>query len=102
MTRTAAMGGRGGEGEVREATTFGEKYLRMLAGVDALVPNEDMDNGGDGGGSNGIGGNCGNKDATNFILSPLIGDVIKKTTRAYTGVATALSQSNNVVTYAVC
>ncbi len=69
--------------------------------VDAPVPDEYMDNSGDGGGSNGIGGNGGNEDVINFILSPLIGDIIKKTTRAHTGAATALSQSDNVVTYAV-
>ncbi len=42
-----------------------------LAVVDPPVPEEDMDNGGNGGGRDGGGGNGGSGNGTNFILSPL-------------------------------
>jgi hypothetical protein len=51
-----------------------KKFLRTLVVVDAPVPEEDMDNGGDGGGGDGGGGNSGDRNGTNFILSPLIKD----------------------------
>jgi hypothetical protein len=58
-----------------------------LAVVDAPVPDEDMGDGGDGGGGDGGDGgdgDGGDGNGTIFILSTLIGDVIKKTTRART------------------
>ncbi len=58
-----------------------KKFLRTLVVVDVLVPDKNMDNGGNGRSGNSGGGN-GNR--SNFILSPLIGDVIKKTTQACT------------------
>jgi hypothetical protein len=49
--------------------------------VDAPVSDKDWDVGGDGGGGN---GGSGNGNRRNSILSPLVGDVIKKTTQACT------------------
>ncbi len=51
-----------------------KKFLRTLAVVDAPVPEEDMNDGGDGGGGDGGGGDGGNGNGTNFILSPLVKD----------------------------
>jgi hypothetical protein len=48
--------------------------LRMLAVVDAMVPDEDGDYGSNSRGGNGSGGN---RNGSNSILSPLSGDVIK-------------------------
>jgi hypothetical protein len=96
-------GGPGGRPHPSE-----KKFLRTLAVVDAPVTDDDGDDGGDGGGGDGgdgIGSNrrrratrkmalvhwwCKSESSTcifypiNSILSPLIGDVIKKTTRART------------------
>jgi hypothetical protein len=52
--------------------------------VDALVTDEDRDDGGDGRGNDGGGGDSGDGNRTKFILSQLIGDVIKKTSQART------------------
>ncbi len=71
-------GGRGGRPHTLET-----KFLRTLAVVDVPVPDEDGDNGGNGGGNDG-GSSGGNGNRSNSILSPLIGDVTKKTTRART------------------
>jgi hypothetical protein len=73
------LSGRGGRPHPLEG-----KFLRMLVVVDMPVLDEDRDDGGYSGGGNGSGGNSGNGNGTNFILSPLIGNVIKKTSQAST------------------